>query len=113
MDIIEKSTAIHYQWGDNCDGWHLVKSKQLSVIQERMLAGCCESNHYHQNAEQFFYIISGLATMKLKNKTLTLKAGEGVHIEAGTAHQLCNESEHELNFIVTSAPPSHGDKQEI
>jgi hypothetical protein len=36
-----KSTenAENYKWGNNCDGWHLLKSDSLSVIQERMPAG--------------------------------------------------------------------------
>jgi hypothetical protein len=33
-----KSTenSEHYQWGNLCDGWHLLKSDTLSVIQEKM-----------------------------------------------------------------------------
>ena len=31
--------AEHYQWGNACDGWHLLKSETLSVIQEKMPAG--------------------------------------------------------------------------
>lgn len=26
----------HYVWGSGCDGWHLVRTGALSVIQERM-----------------------------------------------------------------------------
>jgi hypothetical protein len=33
---ISKQNAEHYIWGDNCDGWHLVNNKDLSVIHERM-----------------------------------------------------------------------------
>jgi hypothetical protein len=29
---ISKQNAEHYIWGDSCDDWHLVKSKELSVI---------------------------------------------------------------------------------
>jgi len=30
--MISKETAEHYAWGQNCDGWHLVDSVELSVI---------------------------------------------------------------------------------
>jgi hypothetical protein len=33
---ISKHNAEHYIWGDNCDGWRLVKIPDLSVIHERM-----------------------------------------------------------------------------
>jgi len=40
----------HYTWGVNCDGWHLLKSDTLSVIQERMPHNTKEQLHYHQFA---------------------------------------------------------------
>jgi len=39
---ISKLTAEHYLWGNGCDGWHLVKNPQLSVIQELTPAGTAE-----------------------------------------------------------------------
>ncbi|MFK3862147.1 hypothetical protein [Pseudoalteromonas rhizosphaerae] len=39
---ISVDNAEHYNWGhkgDNCDGWHLVKSSALNVIQERVPTG--------------------------------------------------------------------------
>jgi hypothetical protein len=33
---ISRETAEHYVWGGTCDGWHLVRSLELSIIQERM-----------------------------------------------------------------------------
>ena len=31
-----KENSEHYKWGDNCSGWHLVKTQSLSVIEELM-----------------------------------------------------------------------------
>lgn len=33
---VSKENAEHYVWGGSCDGWHLVKGQELSVIHERM-----------------------------------------------------------------------------
>lgn len=110
MSIVNTGSAEHYNWGKQCDGWHLVKSDNLSVIQECMPAGSSESKHYHQHAEQFFYILSGIATMLLEDKTLILKANDELHVKAGVIHQLSNLAKTELHFIVTSTPPSHGDR---
>jgi len=65
MNVISKDNAEHYKWGEVCDGWHLVKSQNLSVIQELVPPGCSEVQHYHKRSEQFFYILSGTATLKV------------------------------------------------
>ena len=61
--IVNKENAEHYYWGQNCDGWHLLKSDSLSVIQERMPAGTAESRHYHEKSQQLFFVLSGEANM--------------------------------------------------
>ncbi|MBD2700369.1 cupin domain-containing protein [Spirosoma sp. BT702] len=107
---ISTQTAEHYTWGNQCDGWHLVKSDSLSIIQERMPPGTSEIKHYHRQSRQFFFILSGEATMEIGGKTLVLRMHEGVEIPPFVAHQMRNESENDLWFTVTSTPKSHGDR---
>lgn len=52
--ITSAENAEHYIWGDHCDGWHLLKTERLSVIQERMPPGTAEQRHYHERAQQLF-----------------------------------------------------------
>jgi mannose-6-phosphate isomerase-like protein (cupin superfamily) len=111
--VISSKTAEHYQWGNQCDGWHLVKSANLSVIQERVPSGCSETLHYHHKAEQFFFVLSGIATMELEGKILSIEPNGGVHVPAGAKHRLSNQHDAELIFTVTSTPPSHGDRIEV
>jgi mannose-6-phosphate isomerase-like protein (cupin superfamily) len=110
MEPVNIKNAEHYHWGEGCDGWHLAKSKALSVIQECVPAGCAEVRHYHQYSEQFFYVLSGVATIEVADKAHTLHPQQGIHIPAKTPHQLKNTGNRELNFIVVSTPPSHGDR---
>ena len=112
MEVVSVNNAEHYSWGEKCDGWHLVKSASLSVIQEVVPAGCRETKHLHERAEQFFYILSGEATLQVNDKTYQLKPSQGLHIPAGVPHQLRNESNSDVVFIVTSTPPSHRDRVE-
>ncbi|MBU6954662.1 cupin domain-containing protein [Hahella sp. HN01] len=112
MKVISKENAEHYIWGERCDGWHLVKSPTLSVIQERVPSGCSEVRHLHQKSEQFFFILSGVATLEVSGETYTLHPHQGKHVPAGAPHQLRNESTEDLIFTVTSTPPSHGDRIE-
>ncbi|GGY47512.1 hypothetical protein GCM10011297_20390 [Bacterioplanes sanyensis] len=110
MSMICRKTAEHYHWGDGCDGWHLVKSPNLSVIQERLPAGKAEVRHYHQKAEQFFFVLEGEATLEVNGEAITLTPQQGVHVPAGVAHQMKNLSQEDVVFLVTSTPPSHGDR---
>ncbi|MGE7947412.1 hypothetical protein [Lysinibacillus sp. NPDC093688] len=45
---ISKQYAEHYRWGDQCDDWHLVKNKDLSIIHECMATKTVEVNHLNQ-----------------------------------------------------------------
>lgn len=108
--MISKENAEHYTWGDSCDGWHLVKTPRLSVIQEVMPGGKSEVRHFHRVSEQFFYVLSGTASLEVDDQHYLLTAGQGHHVPAGVPHQLRNEQLELLEFIVTSTPPSHGDR---
>lgn len=110
MKPTNRAAAQHYTWGEGCDGWHLVKHANLSVIQEQMPAGASEVRHYHQQAQQFFFILSGEAVMELKDENVPLAAGDGLHIPAGTPHRIHNHSGNPVEFLVISQPPSHGDR---
>jgi hypothetical protein len=35
-------SAERYIWGDKCDGWHLVKNQDISIIHEKMSAHTSE-----------------------------------------------------------------------
>jgi len=111
--LMSKENAEHYKWGDNCDGWHLVKSDSLSIIQERVPAGAKEIKHYHQNAEQFFFVLSGVATLEIEGVMHQLHPNTGCHVPSGAIHQLRNETNEDIEFIVTSTPPTRGDRVEV
>jgi mannose-6-phosphate isomerase-like protein (cupin superfamily) len=110
MQIIGRQTAQHYTWGNDCDGWHLVQSTALSVIEEQMPPGASEIRHYHRKATQFFYVLQGSLSVEVEGDELALSSGEGILITAGQAHQVRNRSATDVKFLVISNPPSHGDR---
>ncbi|WP_196138942.1 cupin domain-containing protein [Aliikangiella sp. G2MR2-5] len=110
MKIKSTKNTEHYIWGENCDGWHLAKSQNLSIIQERVPAGSSEIRHLHQRAEQFFFVLSGTATLEIKGIEYQLHPEQGIHVPANTPHQLINRGTEELIFLVTSTPPAKGDR---
>lgn len=108
--MIDTSTAEHYQWGDGCDGWHLVRTDALSVIEESMPPGSQEARHSHARARQFFYVLAGRATIECDGTREGLGPGQGLEIAPGLPHQVFNPSSEPLHFLVISSPPSHGDR---
>ena len=110
---ISKQNAEHYLWGDNCDGWHLVKNKELSVIHERMPVNTTEVIHYHHQAQQFFFILTGIATIQIDDEMVTLNPQEGVEVPPFIKHQMRNESNQDVEFLVISQPNSRGDRENL
>ncbi len=110
MSITSINNSRHYKWGEDCDGWHLVSSNNLSVIQERMPPGTSEARHYHEKSEQYFYVLKGAACIELNGEVHSVNEQEGLYVAAGLPHQVFNESDDNLEFIVVSTPHSHGDR---
>jgi mannose-6-phosphate isomerase-like protein (cupin superfamily) len=114
VHTISTKTADHYKWGGDlgtsCDGWHLVKTSNLSVIEELMSPDTSKLRHYHLHAQQFFYVLDGVLTLEIEEQTFVLQAGEGIEISPRQRHQAFNRSLASVRFLVTSQPPSHGDR---
>lgn len=110
MEKAVRNAANHYNWGNLCDGWQLVKRDDMSIIEEKMPPHTTEQMHYHRKSRQFFYILSGEATMILNFKKIVLLANEGIEIAPNTIHQMTNNNEKNVHFLVVSVPKSHGDK---
>ena len=108
--MIDRNMAEHYVWGQNCDGWHLLKSAEVSIIQERMPSNTFEIRHAHDKSRQFFFILSGEATVEMNGEVQDLKVNQGIEIPPQTPHQMMNKSDDVLEFVVISCPPSQADR---
>ena len=112
MIVSDKTGSPHYTWGESCDGWRLLDSPTLSVIHERMPPGTREKRHYHEKAQQFFFLLSGEANFYFGSETVIVRAQQGLHIPAGTKHFIANESSSAIEFLVISEPATKGDRIE-
>ncbi len=112
-NVVSKHSAERYVWGGDCVGWHLLKSPGLSVIQERVPPGRGEIRHYHQHAHQFFFILSGCATLEVDGQVLKVAPCQGCSVPPQVPHRLSNEEAADLEFVVVSSPPSHEDRIEL
>jgi mannose-6-phosphate isomerase-like protein (cupin superfamily) len=112
-EVVRTADGNHYQWGGVCDGWHLLRSPELSVIEERMPAGAEEQRHFHRRSRQFFYVLEGELAMEVDGRQHLLKDRQGLEIAPGEPHQAKNASQADVRFLVVSQPPSHGDRETV
>lgn len=111
--IHSKENSEHYIWGNQCDSWILKNTQALTVKQEKMPAGTSEKLHYHEMAEQFFYILQGEAVFFINEEKFWVKQNESISIPPRAKHFISNESEAEIEFLVISNPPTDYDRIEI
>jgi len=50
--------------------------------------------------------------MEVEHHHFVLHTGEGIEVSPGQQHQALNQSAKALRMMVTSQPPSHGDRVE-
>jgi mannose-6-phosphate isomerase-like protein (cupin superfamily) len=112
--IIDTTNAEHYKWGGpnntDCDGWFLVKTPDLQIIEEAMPPGTAETAHHHIHSRQFFFVTEGQLTMEIEYHEFIVKAGQGIEVAPGQIHHAMNRGSTPLRIVVTSQPPSHGDR---
>ena len=115
MTPLSIANAEHYTWpsaisDQSCDGWHLHRTAELSVIEERMPPGTAEQRHLHRRSTQFFYVLTGELAIEVNGEEHRLSPNTGLIIPAGSPHQVFNHGTEDARFLVISQPPSHGDR---
>ena len=108
--VVSIENTEHYIWGGICDGWHLLKRDDMSIIQERVPQGGAETMHYHNSARQFFYILEGDGTMIFEDHEVILRKGQGIEIHPQVKHQFKNQSNADVHFLLISVPSTKGDR---
>lgn len=113
LSVQSIETADEYAWGDGCNGWHLLKRDDISVIQEQVPPGKAEAAHFHRRSRQFFFVLEGEGTIATETEEVVLSRHQGIEIPPGVVHQFRNDSLSAVVFLVVSMPESHSDRQEV
>ncbi len=75
-----------------------------------MLPHTSEMRHKHSQSRQFFFVLFGEATIEIDGKKQILQSEQGLEVAPGITHQVFNNSNKELHFLVVSCPPSQSDR---
>jgi mannose-6-phosphate isomerase-like protein (cupin superfamily) len=88
----------------------LLKANSLCAIEERVPPGGAEVAHYHERAYQFFYVLSGEATMEIDNQWMIIDSRQGLSVLPKADYCLLIDTQQDLLFITISVPMAHGDR---
>jgi mannose-6-phosphate isomerase-like protein (cupin superfamily) len=79
-----------------------------SLAEASVPAGTATQRHYHQQSEEFYFILEGTGLMEVSGETRMVGPGDAILIPPGAWHQI---TAHEpLRFLCCCAPPySHED----
>ncbi len=75
-----------------------------SVVHVVIPAGKSSHAHYHKASEETYYILKGIALMKVDAKVFRLQPGQACLIKPFETHQIFNEGKDDLEFLTVSAP---------
>ncbi len=108
--IKSKENSEHYFWGENCESWILQNSNNLIVKREQMPPNTKELKHFHEKAQQFFYILSGVATFFLEGEIVEISKSKGISVMPNQKHFIANEGTVDLEFLVISTSSTENDR---
>lgn len=102
MSKTNRSVAPHYLWAEICEGWRLLDSEDLSVIEELMPSQTKETRHVHKRANQLFYMLAGTLTIVLDGQIQELTPSDALNVQPGQTHQARNDHQTEpARFLVS------------
>ncbi|MXV14394.1 cupin domain-containing protein [Hufsiella ginkgonis] len=111
-NVFSTATVIPYKWGADCLGWNFIQQPGAAVKQERMPPGTSEILHYHEFAQQFFFILAGTAVFEVDGIETIVGKQQGFSVLPGAKHKITNPVKEELEFILFSFPSADGDRIE-
>ncbi len=78
--------------------------EQHSLAHIELPPGKASLKHYHPQAEESYYILSGNGRLIVDDQTVILTPGQCVAITPGSAHQIFNDGPAALHFLAICAP---------
>jgi mannose-6-phosphate isomerase-like protein (cupin superfamily) len=90
-----------------------VQAPDLSVIEEEMPPGTEEVRHRHLQARQFFYVLHGSLIIECDGVSHQVGTHSGIEVAPMTPHQVRNESDSDVGFLVISQPPVQDDREVV
>lgn len=79
---------------------HLSDGRVQMVNWSRLPAGKSFQLHYHEDMQEVFIILNGQVSMTVTNMECELNAGDAILVDPREIHQMTNNSDEPVNYIV-------------
>ncbi|HEY0072995.1 MAG TPA: cupin domain-containing protein [Abditibacteriaceae bacterium] len=115
MEIFQRNKATPFITADGSQIRELIHPnfcgvQNQSLAEATLAPGGATTEHYHPRAEEIYYVLQGVARLRIEEQTRDLKAGDAVLIAAGSRHKIWNVGPDDLRFLCCCAPAySHDD----
>ncbi|SDE17770.1 cupin domain-containing protein [Niabella drilacis] len=108
--VSDAAPVSSYYWGTGGEAFVLSSNPRFSIKKEQIPPGTGEQLHLHNKATQFFYIITGVGSFEIDQRSFLLNAGQGIEIFPGQPHRIFNQGTEQLEFLVFSHPLTEQDR---
>jgi mannose-6-phosphate isomerase-like protein (cupin superfamily) len=78
--------------------------EKQSLAEARLPVRRGTTPHYHQRAEEIYYILEGRGRMRVGDETRNVGPGDAIAIAPGQVHQITNTGRRTLKFLCCCAP---------
>lgn len=117
MEIIRRKACAPFVAQDGAVVREIVSprnssAKNQSLAEVTIPPGTTIQEHYHEKAEEIYYIVSGEGLMTIDGEQTTVSAQDAVIILPGQRHKIGNSGTEDLVMIVNCAP-SYSDEDQI
>ena len=78
--------------------------RQQSFAEARLPVGASTQEHYHERAEEIYYITHGVGRIRIERESREVRAGDAIAIPPGRKHKLWNTGSEALRLLCCCAP---------
>ena len=78
--------------------------RHQSLAEARLKVGATTTLHYHEQAEEIYYILQGSGVMEIDGQTAEVGPGDAIAIPPRALHQITNSGTNVLTFLCCCAP---------
>ncbi len=83
--------------------------KEVEVVEVIMKKGQKTRKHYHSYVTEMFYVVSGMATIKVNDESIKLPSGDFLKVTPSKKHQIVAD-EDETIIIAVKSPGDEKDR---
>jgi mannose-6-phosphate isomerase-like protein (cupin superfamily) len=109
MEIIARDAVAPVQAPDGAIVRELASPQNSGLTRHSLAeithpAGTASEAHYHRQAEEVYYVLSGRGGVRIDGQTQSIGPGDTVVILPGQRHQVWQEGNTDLVLLVTCVP---------